>query len=160
MIDLQLLLGLILTVMPLIELRGGLPVVIDYCLRNSIPIMPYFFIVLILNIVLILFIFLFLDIFHVLFMRVPVYKKTFGATLQRIQKKVERVKEKKGIFRFVILMLFVSVPLPGTGAWTGSLIAWTLNLNRLKSFIAISLGVIIAGILILFASLGFLGFFY
>ena len=52
-------------------------------------------------------------------------------------------------------MLLVAVPLPGTGAWTGALIAWVLKLNRLKSFIAISAGIIIAGILVLSASLGF-----
>jgi uncharacterized membrane protein len=60
---------------------------------------------------------------------------------------------------YIALMIFVAIPLPGTGAWTGTLIAWTLGLNRLKSFIAIAVGVLIAGLLVLLLSLGvFIGF--
>ena len=56
-------------------------------------------------------------------------------------------------------MLFVAVPLPGTGAWSGCLVSWLLGLDRKKSILAISLGVIIAGLIILFASLGVFSLF-
>lgn len=158
--ELQLLIGLILTIVPLVELRLGLPVVIDYCLKNNLAIAPYFIIVLILNVLIIFAIFFFLDFFHHFFMRISIYEKIFGKGIEGIQKKVEKIKSKESNSKFIALMLFVSVPLPGTGAWTGTLIAWLLGLNRLKSFIAIALGVLVAGVLILFASLGVLGFFY
>ena len=54
------------------------------------------------------------------------------------------------------LVLFVAVPLPGTGAWTGCLLSWLLDLDRKKSILAISIGVLIAGLFILFGTLGFL----
>ncbi|MBR4852609.1 MAG: small multi-drug export protein, partial [Clostridia bacterium] len=52
---------------------------------------------------------------------------------------------------FVSLLLFVAVPLPGTGAWTGSLIALTLNLKLKKALPPIALGVLIAGIVVAIA---------
>jgi len=53
--------------------------------------------------------------------------------------------------------LFVALPLPGTGAWTGSLIAWALNLKRNRSFLAIAFGVLIAGLIVLILTLGISG---
>ena len=50
---------------------------------------------------------------------------------------------------FLALTLFVGIPLPGTGAWTGCLIAWILGLNRKKSVLSITLGVVIASILVI-----------
>ena len=60
---------------------------------------------------------------------------------------------------YFALMLFVAVPLPVTGAWSGSLIACVLGLNRWKSFLAISAGIIIAGLIVLFVSFGFFSWF-
>jgi len=56
-------------------------------------------------------------------------------------------------------MFFVAVPLPGTGAWTGTMVAWIIGLDRFKSFIAISAGIIIAGLFVLLFSLGLFGFY-
>jgi uncharacterized membrane protein len=60
---------------------------------------------------------------------------------------------------FLALALFVAIPLPMTGAWTGALIAWLLGLKRWKSFIAIAFGVIIAGILVTLISVGLINGF-
>ena len=147
----QILFGFLLTILPIFELRGGLPLIVEYTVKNGISIWPYFLIVLILNILTILAVFLFLDFIHEALLNIKGYKKIFEKVLGRIQKKIRKVQETK----YLALMLLVAVPLPGTGAWTGALIAWVLKLNRLKSFIAISAGIIIAGILVLSASLGF-----
>ena len=64
---------------------------------------------------------------------------------------------KMEVWGYLALTLFVAVPVPGTGAWTGTLVAWVLGLDRWKSIGAISLGVVIAGLIILFTSLGFFG---
>ena len=156
----QIILGLLLTVLPVVELRGGLPVIVDYVLREGVSIWPYFVLVLILNVLVIYLIFLFLDFLHEGLMKWGFYRRRFEKILQKIQKKVRRVDSKMGGADYFALMLLVAVPLPGTGAWTGTLIAWVLGLNRLKSFIAIALGVIIAGALVLLASLGLFSVIY
>lgn len=147
----QILFGFLLTMLPIFELRGGLPLIVEYTVKNGISVWPYFLIVLILNILIILIAFLFLDFLHEIFLNSKSYKRIFQKVLGRIQKKIHKVQETK----YIALMLLVAVPLPGTGAWTGALIAWLLKLNRIKSFIAISAGIILAGILVLSASLGF-----
>ncbi len=59
---------------------------------------------------------------------------------------------------FTALMLFVAIPLPGTGAWTGSLVASLFNLPKKWSFLAVFLGVLIAGVIMCLASYGVVGF--
>jgi uncharacterized membrane protein len=56
------------------------------------------------------------------------------------------------------LMIFVAIPLPGTGAWSGAILAWLLGLTVLTSAVAISAGVIIAGIIVSLASIGMIQF--
>lgn len=154
--DLQILIGLLLTVLPFIELRGGLPWLVNYTIQNNLSIWPYFIIVLILNILVILLIFMFFDLLHEVFMRMGWYRKVVGRVLARLQKRVDKVQNRMDRWGYLALMLFVAVPLPVTGAWSGSLIAWALGLNRWKSFLAISAGVVIAGLIVLFVSFGLL----
>ena len=66
-----------------------------------------------------------------------------------------QAKSKKGLF--IALMLFVGIPLPGTGAWTGTLAASLLDIDFKKSIIAVLLGVIIAGVIMWLASVGVFG---
>lgn len=68
--------------------------------------------------------------------------------------------DKKSMTRsaFIGLMLFVLIPLPGTGAWTGSLVAALFEFPKARSFIAIALGVIGCGLIMSLASYGVLGF--
>lgn len=76
--------------------------------------------------------------------------KPFRAIMRLGEKKVAKMT--KALFWG--LFLFVAIPLPGTGAWTGSLIAITLNLNIKKAFPPIVLGVITAGLIMTLGSLG------
>ena len=153
--DTQILLGFLLTILPVFELRGGLPVIVEYVIRNEISVWPYFLIVLVLNILVIFLIFMFFDLLHNTLMNWKVYRRVIGAILTKLQKKIERIQNGMNRWGYLALMFFVAIPLPGSGAWTGTLVAWTLGLDRWKSFVAIASGVIIAGFLILFASLGF-----
>lgn len=156
--DLKLIYAIILTVMPVTELRAGLPLAISYAIDEGIPIIFIFSLIILLNILVIFFIFYFLDNLHKIFMNWEWYKRLFGAYLKKFQKKVDKFEEKYKSKGFFALCLFVAVPLPGTGAWTGCFISWILGLNRKKSILAISSGVIIAGIIILFGTLGFINF--
>ena len=62
----------------------------------------------------------------------------------------------KGVF--IALFIFVAIPLPGTGAWTGSLVASLFNLPKKWSFLAVLLGVLTSGVIMTLASYGVLGF--
>lgn len=157
--DLKFIYALILTVLPITELRAGLPIAIVYAIEHNIPIMLIFSLVVLLNILVIFFIFYFLDNLHNIFMSLKFYRKFFEAYLKRFQKKVDKFEKRYKTFGFLALVLFVAVPLPGTGAWTGCLVSWLFGLDRKKSILAISLGVLIAGILVLLGTLGFINLF-
>lgn len=77
--------------------------------------------------------------------------KTLGGPFRWILRLGEKKVSKMHRTLFVSLLLFVAVPLPGTGAWTGSLIALTLNLKLKKALPPIALGVLIAGIVVAIA---------
>jgi len=150
----QLILGIILSLLPVIELRGGLPVALNYAVNNNFPVWLAFSTVIIANVAVIFFLFLFLDFLHKSFMNINIYKRTFNFFLERARKKAKKVEKNMAIYGFLALTLFVAVPLPITGAWTGTLIAWILGLERKKSILSISLGVLIAGFLVLLAYFG------
>ena len=145
-----------LSISPISELRGGIP----YAILSGINPWTAFVICVLANMIIVFFIFFFLDYLHKSFMKVSVYRKVFGFFLERTRKKVDEIEKKMSVYGFLALTLFVAVPLPVTGAWTGSFIAWILGLDRKKSILAISLGVLIAGIIVLSASYGILSFFY
>ena len=160
MMDLRLIYALILTIMPVTELRVGLPIAIVYAIEHNIPIILIFSLVILLNILIIFFIFYFLDNLHNTFMNLKFYKKFFEAYVKRFQKKVDIFEKRYKTLGFVALILFVAVPLPGTGAWTGCLVSWLLGLDRKKSILAIALGVLIAGIFVLLGTVSFINLFF
>jgi len=157
--DLRLLYALFLTIMPVTELRVGLPIAVIYAIDHNIPISLIFLTIILTNILIIFFIFYFLDNIHSFFMKFNFYNRIFEKFLKKFQKKVNKFEKRYKTIGFLALILFVAIPFPGTGVWTGSLLAWILNLNRKKSIISISLGVIIAGILVLIGTLGFINLF-
>tara|TARA_Y100000310_G_scaffold213829_1_gene214850 strand:+ start:25029 stop:25508 length:480 start_codon:yes stop_codon:yes gene_type:complete len=158
--DLKLIYALILTIMPVTELRVGLPIAITYAIEKNISVFLIFSIVVLLNILVIFFIFYFLDNIHKIFMNIKIYRKIFDKFLEKFRKKVDKFERKYESLGFLALVLFVAIPLPATGAWTGCLVSWLLDLDRKKSILAIALGVIIAGLLILLGTLGIINLFF
>ncbi|HIP25299.1 MAG TPA: ligand-binding protein SH3 [Archaeoglobus profundus] len=132
--------------MPLSELRGGIPLALYL---GYSPLESYVLAVLG-NIIPVPFILLLLD--KIKNIKIKFISKIYLATTTRIEKQ-RSVIEKYG---YVGLMLFVAVPLPITGAWTGSFLAFLLGLNKLKSFLAISVGVSLAGVIVTLTSIGVL----
>ena len=157
--DLRILYALFLTIMPVTELRVGLPIAVIYAIDYNIPISLIFLTIILTNILIIFFIFYFLDNLNSFFMKFNFYNRIFRKFLKKFQKKVNKFEKRYKAIGFLALIFFVAIPLPGTGVWSGSLISWILNLNRKKSIISISLGVIIAGILVLLGTLGFINLF-
>lgn len=157
--DEQLFIAIILSFLPIIELRAGLPVVIDYCLKNGLSIGPYFILVVLINCLAILFVFFFMDFLHVHFMKIKLYRKFMDKYIEKIKQKGQKFEGKEDILLYLALAVFVAIPLPGTGAWTGALIAWLFGFKRRKSFIWISIGVLCAGLIVLALSLGLFSLF-
>ena len=82
--------------------------------------------------------------------------KFFNRFAGWLDKKVEKHKGQIEKFGYWGVVLFVGIPLPGTGAWTGSLIASVLELDRKKTFGAVLLGIFMASIIMMLVSFGFL----
>jgi len=144
----ELLYGIILSILPISELRLGIPV----AMSSNTPLIIIFLACVIANILIIPIIFLFLDFLHHRFLKIKAYEKLFSKLIIRTRKKMEHHVGTK--WEMPALFLLVAIPLPGTGAYTGVFAAWLFNLKRKKAFTAIALGVILAGILITLASLG------
>lgn len=73
-----------------------------------------------------------------------------------LDEKVEKHKGQIEKFGYLGVVLFVGIPLPGTGAWTGSLIASVLNMDKKKTFLAVLLGIFMASIIMMLLSFGLL----
>lgn len=78
----------------------------------------------------------------------------FTFCLEKGHKGGEKLQKKAGRGLFVALLLFVGIPLPGTGAWTGTLAASLLDMDFKSSVTAVILGVLLAGIIMGLASSG------
>ena len=83
-------------------------------------------------------------------------RKKIKKTAAWLDKKVEKHKGQIEKYGYWGLVLFVGIPLPGTGAWTGCLIASVLEMDKKKSFLAALLGVFIASIIMMLLSFGLL----
>ncbi len=134
---------LFISVLPFIELRGAIPVGIAMGLN---PILV-FLICTATNILIIPVIFLFMDHIFPFFAHLPIVHKV----LDRVHKKTHKYVEKYGE---IGLALFVAIPLPGSGAYSGVLAAYIFEIKKKDSFPAISIGVIIAGLAITLLSTG------
>ncbi|MCX6748646.1 MAG: small multi-drug export protein [Candidatus Pacearchaeota archaeon] len=145
--------SIILSILPISELRGGM----IYAILSGVSPLKAFLICTIANILAIFFVFFFLDFLHSSFMKIKAYRNFFDFYLEKIRKKVNVFEKHYSSSGFIALFIFVAIPLPGTGGWTGALIAWLLGLDRRKSLLAIVLGILAAGLILLLASLGIIG---
>lgn len=142
------LLVFIISLFPILELRGGL---IAAALLDVNPIVS-FIICYIGNILPVPFILKFIT---PLFARLKKTKLLKGLVL-KLEKKADSKKEQIEKYKYWGLFLFVGIPLPGTGAWTGSLIACMLEMDKKKSFLTVMAGVLMAGIIMMILSFGIL----
>lgn len=142
------LLVFIISLMPILELRGGL---LAASLIDLNPVSSYIISVLG-NIIPIPFILWFITAI------LNWMKKTKGLDkiANWLDKKVTKHKGQIEKYGFWGLVLFVGIPLPGTGAWTGCLIAAVLDMDKKKSLLAAILGVIMASIIMMIISFGLL----
>ena len=141
----------IISVLPILELRGGL---LAASLLEVDPLVAYI-ISIIGNILPVPFILFFIKriIDWLRKSKVNFFKKI----AKFLDEKVEKNKEKIEKYGYLGLILFVGVPLPGTGAWTGCLLAAVLDMDRKKSFACVVCGVLMASIIMMVLSYGIVG---
>ena len=140
----------LISMVPLIELRGAIPVSQGF----QLPLLQSYIVCVIGNM-------LPVPVIHLFARKVLEWGKDkkyigkfFTFCIEKGHKGGEKLKEKAGRGLFVALLLFVGIPLPGTGAWTGTLAASFLDMGFKKSVIAVLLGVLLAGVIMGIASAG------
>lgn len=151
----KILIVLIISMIPLVELRGAIPVAVGMDL--GLPEWLVLIIAIIGNIIPVPIIYLFAR--KVLEWGSKVKWKPFkqfcNFCLKKGEKGGQKLLQKAGKHgTYFALFLFVAVPIPGTGAWTGTLAASVLNLNFKKTILAITAGILVAGLIMLAVSLG------
>jgi len=132
---------LIISMIPIVELRGAIPIGILAFGLDWFPVVLFSIVGNMIPIFFVLFIFKYVEKF---LRRFRVFDKFFDKLFKRTIAKSKSVEE----FQELGLAFFVAVPLPVTGAWTGSLIAYLLKLSYPKSIFFIFLGVVCAGVIV------------
>ena len=141
------------SMVPLIELRGAMV----YAVGFDLPIITSYIIAVIGNMLPVPFIYLFARKILVWGKDKPLIGKFFSWCLDKGEKGGQKLQAKAGKGLYYALWLFVGIPLPGTGAWTGTLAASILDMDFKKSVIAVMLGVLLAGIIMIIAASGVFG---
>ena len=136
-----------ISMVPVIELRGAIPYATGMGLAPEIAI-P---VAMIGNLIPIPFIILFIK---KIFAWMRKVSPKLNGVVDKMEAKAEKNKEKGLRYAFWGLTIFVAIPLPGTGAWTGALVAAMLDMPLKKAFPSVVLGVLIAGIVVAFVSYG------
>lgn len=139
----------IISMCPFLELRGGLLA----ASLLKVPILKAIPISIIGNIVPIPFILFFI---RAIFAWMKKFK-IFRGLIERLEKRAMSKSGKVTQYEFMGLVLFVGIPLPGTGAWMGSLIAALLEMDIKKAVVAELIGIAIATVIMSFVSYGLLG---
>ena len=139
----------LISMIPLLELRGGLLAasLLKISAAKAIPLC------IVGNIIPIPFILLFIKQTFKVLKKTKIFRGLIIKLEDRAMRKSDQVKK----YEFWGLMLFVGIPLPGTGAWTGSLIASLLEIDIKKSSLAILCGIIMATVIMYIVSYGLVG---
>ena len=138
----------LVSMVPLVELRGS--IIISQGLQ--LPVLSSYIVAIIGNMLPVPVIYLFARKVLVWGADKPVIGKFFSWCLEKGEKGGKKLQEKAGRGLFIALLLFVGIPLPGTGAWTGTLAASILDMDFKSTIIAVMLGVLLAGIIMMVLS--------
>lgn len=143
----------LISMVPLVELRGAIPV----SQGLGLPLTTSYIVSIVGNMLPVPIIYLFARKVLEWGCDKPVIGSFFSWCLEKGEKGGKKLQEKAGRGLFVALLLFVGIPLPGTGAWTGTLAASLLDMDFKSSVMAVMGGVLLAGIIMGAVSAGFFG---
>lgn len=147
----------LISMVPIVELRGAVPFGLSPAMGGAMPIVPLYVLCILGNMIPVPFIFFFARKILVWGADKKFIGKFFKLCLEKGEKGGKKLQEKAGKGLFLALFLFVGIPVPGTGAWTGTLAASFLDMDFKKSCIAVMAGVITAGVIMGIASAGVFG---
>jgi len=136
----------LISMVPWIELRGSIPAGV----LMNLDFTKVFLISLLGGILIIPFVFFLLDYIFPIIRKIKIIDRLYLYWESKVQKRYKKYTE----WELIGLLIFVAIPLPGTGAYSGTLLSYLFGLDRKWSFVAISLGVLIAGIVVSIISLG------
>ena len=142
-----LLLTAAVAMVPVIELRGAIPI----GMANGLPFWPAFLAGVVGNLIPVPFLILFV---RKVFAFLKKKSKRLSAFVEKLEKRAESKSELIHRYELIGLTILVAIPLPGTGAWTGALVAAMMDLRMKSAFPAIALGVAIAGVIVSVISYG------
>jgi len=142
-----------ISMVPLIELRGAIP----YSTVMGLPLFQSYIVAILGNMLPVPIIYLFARKVLEWGADKPVIGGFFSWCLEKGKRGGEKLQAKAGQGLFIALLLFVGVPLPGTGAWTGTLAASLLDIDFKSSILAVMGGVLVAGAIMGLARAGVLG---
>ena len=137
----------LVSMVPIIELRGAIPIGVGYGLPYWVAVM----VSVIGNIVPVPFIILFI---RKIFMLMRKWSEKLDTLVTKLEKRAESKSEVVQKYAFWGLFILVAIPLPGTGAWTGALVAAMLDMRLKRAFPAIAVGVIAAATIVTFVTYG------
>ena len=140
----------LISMVPIIELRGAIPI----GLGMGLPVLPTYLLCVLGNMIPVPFIYLFARKFLIWGYHKPLIGPICRFCINKGEKGGRALEAKAGKGLTVALLLFVGIPLPGTGAWTGALIAAVLNMRLKRAVPVILLGVVIAGCIITLLTYG------
>lgn len=136
------------SMVPLIELRGAIPI----SQIRHLPIIQSYIIAIIGNMLPVSIIYLFARKVLEWGADKPLIGGFFSWCLEKGEKGGKKLQQKAGRGLFLALLLFVGIPLPGTGAWTGTLAASILDMDFKSTVVAVMLGVLLAGVIMMVLS--------
>lgn len=137
----KILLTMLISMLPVVELRGGLPAGV----AMGLPIPTAYIAALVGNMLPVPFIILFI---RPLFQWLRVHVPKLGGFASQLEQRAQEKSVDVARFQLWGLLIFVAIPLPGTGAWTGALIAAVMDMRLRRAVPAIFAGVVIAGLII------------
>lgn len=146
-----------ISMVPLIELRGAIVVAFSNAMGGALPVVPSYIVCVIANMLPVPLIYFFARKVLIWGKDRPVIGRFFSFCLKKGEMGGKKLQEKAGRGLFVALLLFVGIPLPGTGAWTGTLAASILGMKFKESVAAVMLGVVLAGLIMGLVSSGIFG---
>ena len=137
----------VISMVPVIELRGAIPLGV----LNGRDVGTAMVVSMIGNLVPVPFIIIFI---RKIFKWMQTKSETLAKIVHKMEEKADRKKDQVLKYEFWGLLLLVAIPLPGTGAWTGALVAAMLDMKLTRAFPAIAVGVLTAGIIVTIATYG------
>lgn len=137
----------LIAMVPVVELRGAIPIGV----AGGLDVFTAVIVSIIGNMVPIPFIIIFI---RKIFKWMRSKSQWLNGIVSRLEQKAERQKEKVLKYEFWGLVLLVAIPLPGTGAWTGALVAAMMDMQVKRAIPAITIGVIIAAIVVALVTYG------